>query len=351
MRSRAAEYPADRVPPVPRGLLAHPDPIENIRMSMPPWPIRGGQVLTNRDPDVVDAVPNLVPSHRHPFVVPEENRRLLDQAMWAANLTAGLRGARGAGANAPVSRYNTADDPLHPNARDVGPNPPAEAGPPAGSNASAFPEMDPEGRYLTAPWRAGRALVGTWQVPPRDTLGHLLDYLSRGGVTRQVPAADMPRVPNGRVLGEYSIPSSRWAGRGEETARVATTRIVQGEPRGGATEMHEAGHGIHTMQTDNARVPARALSQLGRHLSAGGKRPGTPEHRNELYAEGLALYLRDPERLHRIAPDAAALYRRHVNTDPYLSRFIQLQVVPGVLGGGAAAGLLADPPPDDDGGS
>jgi hypothetical protein len=34
MRSRDPEYPTDRVPPVPRGLLAHPDPIENIRVSL-----------------------------------------------------------------------------------------------------------------------------------------------------------------------------------------------------------------------------------------------------------------------------------------------------------------------------
>ncbi|MBR0669147.1 hypothetical protein GXW71_32655 [Roseomonas hellenica] len=139
--------------------------------------------------------------------------------------------------------------------------------------------------------------------------------------------------------GEYLLPSPGWAARGEETAARASARIREGGTRGDSVEMHEVGHGVHTMQTGAARVPSAALKQLGRQFSAGGARQGSAAERNELYADGLSAYLRNPRLIWERAPDAAAMFRRHVNEDAFLSRYFQLQGAAGLMMG-AGGGLL-----------
>lgn len=86
-------------------------------------------------------------------------------------------------------------------------------------------------------------------------------------------------------------------------------------------------------------MPRQVADELGRFLSAGGARVGSQAERNELFAEGLGTYPRNPELIWTRAPRAAAYFRSLVNTDEFLSRYFQLQGAAG-LTMGAGAGLL-----------
>lgn len=105
--------------------------------------------------------------------------------------------------------------------------------------------------------------------------------------------------------------------------------------------MHEVGHGVHSGLTGDAQMPRQVATELGRFLSAGGERVGSQAERNELFAEGLGTYLRNPELIWTRAPRAAAYFRSLVNTDEFLSRYFQLQGAAGLTMGAGAALLGA----------
>lgn len=304
-------------------------------------PRRQGPSLTLPSPDVRPGEPVRNPLAGLPgepaYVHPDVAQRRLDEAMFALGFAGGIRPV--ARAKAGAVRYNSSHEQVSAPLRDPSAAPPRPPGPPEGSNASAFPAVDPEGRHLTAPWRAGRTSDGSFSPLPSEAPDYLLDYLAQRGVERDVPGSEFPRSRNGRIEGGYTPPPAWAQGRGEATARMASARIREGNPRGGMTEMHEVGHGVHSGLTGDAQMPRQVANELGRFLSAGGARVGSQAERNELFAEGLGTYLRNPELIWTRAPRAAAYFRSLVNTDEFLSRYFQLQTAAG-LAIGAGAGLL-----------
>jgi hypothetical protein len=63
----------------------------------------------------------------------------------------------------------------------------------------------------------------------------------------------------------------------------------------------------------------------------------------ELMAEGIRLYLTDPNYIKTVAPGTAKAIREAVNSHPVLSRIIQFNTLAALLAGGVDSESAPDP--------
>ncbi|MBR0647717.1 hypothetical protein [Plastoroseomonas hellenica] len=310
--------------------------------------------MTLPSPDVLPAEPVPNPLAGFPgeaaYVHPRDAERTEALAMLAQGFAGGgfrSVGRGGAGrANSVGVRYNTADEPLRSPAIGDAPQPAAAPVPAAPAPAPPRATMDPEGRHLTAPRIFGRDANGQVLAHSPGDVGSLLDALAGRGVSRNVPKGDMPPGTRGEVR---LVP--RLFGAGEDARLAARALIREGEPYGGLIEGHEIGHLTHLIRDGASRLTRRAETELGRLYSEGDYRTGTTLARDELYAHGVGAYTYGGEPTRTLlsrAPNAAALFRDHINTHPVLSRYFQANsLLPAVMVGGAAMGLLGEPQDED----
>lgn len=211
---------------------------------------------------------------------------------------------------------------------------------------------DQEGRPITAPYRSGRLEDGSYLAMPPQDIEAVARLLAGRGV-RIRPAAEMPEgalgVTNPRRQDEARLDRLDPIERAEAIRDGIQIRIREGEPIGGETFAHEVGHPIHLqMPRGRPNLPPSVHDELTRlydgHIPYAA---GTLRHENELFAEAVAAYLRNPRWINERAPEAAAYLRSVVNTHPFLSRILGLNSMApaGLLGAGTAAGLLGGAPP------
>lgn len=119
---------------------------------------------------------------------------------------------------------------------------------------------------------------------------------------------------------------------------------------------HEVAHLIGPIKTDGLSAPLRTiyndLNNPQKHGKLFGPEQsgyGRADVRAELVAEAIRAYMTDPNYIKTVAPDVAKAIRAAVNTNPSLSRLVQFNSVPGLLGGGAlgASAFTGNAPPEN----
>lgn len=204
-------------------------------------------------------------------------------------------------------------------------------------------QFDIDGRPITAPMVAGRNTVGGsdvgWDAASIERLG------TEAGGARflDVPLSNA----DGRI--SWNPKSGGW---GNNDLRIELSNKLS-EPQRGLAASHEVSHFVDEAagQVSLSKVPKKEL-ELMYHRQATGREYGGPKNdiletpqRNgykgedvsrEYAAEAIRAYLADPNYLKSVSPNAAKVIRAAVNSDPYLSKWVQFNTAAGMLGGGAA---------------
>ncbi|MFO1057891.1 MAG: hypothetical protein U1E53_13095 [Dongiaceae bacterium] len=235
---------------------------------------------------------------------------------------------------------------------------------PAGAQADAAGNLAHtiDGDPIVARWVVGRQVAGQPDVPfPQAEL----DALTEAGTGRR--AALVPSRETGGDAGRTL--ANRISGRPEQ---VLLRRDLTPEQLS-RTHAHENGHVVGKLagnvdkagavrqfrevynDINNPNVALRRSQQPGfdpRAEGVGGAyRNYGPEQQGylphevpaELDAEAIRAYLTDPNYLKTVAPKVAAALRKTLNTDPVVSRIIQLNSLgwlPFAAGTAASGGLL-----------
>lgn len=166
---------------------------------------------------------------------------------------------------------------------------------------------DQEGRPIKAPYRSGRLEDGSYLAMPPQDIEAVARLLAGRGV-RIRPAAEMSEgalgVTDPRMPDEARLDRLDPIKRAEAIRDGIQIRIREGEPIGGETFAHEVGHPIHLqLPRGRANLPPSVRDELTRlydgHIAYA---PGTLRHENELFAEAVAAYLRNPRWINEQAP-------------------------------------------------
>jgi hypothetical protein len=227
--------------------------------------------------------------------------------------------------------YNPPVKPLRPFSDDY------PAGAPGEARTALTTGID--GRPLTAPFIAGRRVVGEPDEAISPAQFNALAEAGTGNLPQGVPAAALPR----RSVGAYKVEAG-------PNGPVRSILYNQNLSDSSAPKVigHEIGHMIDdlagTIPQDGIKTE---LKQVYNTLNTGQERTRNltgPQHLGysaeeaprELMATAIDAYLAFPNYVKTVAPKTAAAIRDAVNAHPVLSKFIQFNAIPAIAAAGAA---------------
>jgi hypothetical protein len=198
---------------------------------------------------------------------------------------------------------------------------------------------DMHGQPLTAPYVAGRKMVGEPDVPiPPDAFATIAQ-----GVTGQAPQA----VPMSRMGGDAFGQYASGPGGGQVSYYEGLSPTVAQQVIG-----HETGHALDEIAgqipTDGLHGELSQVYQTGTGAASPAERGYNAEAApREMMAEAVRAYMTDPNYLKSVAPQTANVIRSTVNTHPTLSRYVQFNSLAPIAGVGlAGAGAMMQPAPN-----